>query len=105
VADTEFRKITVDYAIEFGRVLHASSADAPFSFLSGNGADPTEQSRSPFARYKGEAENELVAAGFSHVYIFRPPYIYPVEVEMQVTQAQNGLRSERFVLRRVRWRT
>jgi uncharacterized protein YbjT (DUF2867 family) len=33
----------------------------------------------PFARYKGEAENALLAAGFPRVYIFRPAYIYPVE--------------------------
>ena len=33
----------------------------------------------PYARYKGEAENELIAAGFPSVYIFRPAYIYPVE--------------------------
>jgi uncharacterized protein YbjT (DUF2867 family) len=32
-----------------------------------------------FARYKGEAENALLAAGFPHLYIFRPAYIYPVE--------------------------
>jgi uncharacterized protein YbjT (DUF2867 family) len=32
-----------------------------------------------FARYKGEAEKALLAAGFPGVYIFRPAYIYPVE--------------------------
>jgi uncharacterized protein YbjT (DUF2867 family) len=32
-----------------------------------------------FARYKGEAENALLASGFPHLYIFRPAYIYPVE--------------------------
>jgi uncharacterized protein YbjT (DUF2867 family) len=32
-----------------------------------------------FARYKGEAENAVLAAGFPHVYLFRPTYIYPVE--------------------------
>jgi uncharacterized protein YbjT (DUF2867 family) len=32
-----------------------------------------------FARYKGEAENAVLAAGFPHVYLFRPAYIYPVE--------------------------
>jgi len=31
-----------------------------------------------FARYKGEAENALLARGFAGVYIFRPAYIYPV---------------------------
>ena len=79
VSDAEFRKITVDYTIEFARVFRGSSPQASFSFLSGNGADTTGQSRMPFARYKGEAENALLAAGFPHVYIFRPAYIYPVE--------------------------
>ena len=79
VSDAELRKITVDYTVEFARVLHGSSPGADFSFLSGNGADPTGRSRMPFARYKGEAENALLAAGFPHVYLFRPAYIYPVE--------------------------
>ena len=79
VPDAELRTITVDYTIEFARVLRLSSPDAAFSFLSGNGADPNRRSRIPFARYKGEAENALLAAGFPHVYIFRPAYIYPVE--------------------------
>ena len=79
VSDAELRKISVDYTIEFARVLHISSPDAAFSFLSGSGADPTGRSRMAFARYKGEAENALLAAGFPRVYIFRPAYIYPVE--------------------------
>jgi uncharacterized protein YbjT (DUF2867 family) len=79
VTDAELRTITVDYTVEFARVLRGSSPDAAFSFLSGNGADPTGRSRMPFARYKGEAEKALLGAGFSRVYIFRPAYIYPVE--------------------------
>jgi uncharacterized protein YbjT (DUF2867 family) len=79
VSDAELRTTTVDYTIEFARVLRGSSPGAAFSFLSGNGADPTGRSRIPFARYKGEAENALLAAGFPHVYLFRPAYIYPVE--------------------------
>ena len=79
VTDAELRTITVDYTIEFARVLYSSSPNAAFSFLSGGGADPTGRSRMPFARYKGEAEKALLAAGFSSVYLFRPAYIYPVE--------------------------
>jgi len=79
VSDTELRRITVDYTIEFARVLHGTSPNAAFSFLSGNGADPMGRSRIAFARYKGEAENALLTAGFPQVYIFRPAYIYPVE--------------------------
>ena len=77
VSDAELRTITVDYTIEFARVLHGSSPDVAFSFLSGNGADQTERSRIPYARYKGEAEKALLAAGFPRVYLFRPAYIYP----------------------------
>ena len=79
VSDAELRKVTVDCTVEFARVLHGSSPDAGFSFLSGNGADQTGQSRIAFARYKGEAEKALLGEGFSHVYVFRPAYIYPVE--------------------------
>jgi uncharacterized protein YbjT (DUF2867 family) len=79
VPDAEFHTITVDYPVEFARVLRRSSPSASFSFLSGKGADSTGRSRIPFARYKGEAENALLAAGFPHLYIFRPAYIYPVE--------------------------
>jgi uncharacterized protein YbjT (DUF2867 family) len=79
VPDAVLRKITVDYTVEFARVLRRSSSNAVFSFLSGSGADPTGQSRMAFARYKGQAEKALLAAGFPCVYIFRPAYIYPVE--------------------------
>jgi uncharacterized protein YbjT (DUF2867 family) len=79
VPDAVLRQITVDYTVEFTGVLRRSSPDAAFSFLSGSGADPTGQSRMAFARYKGEAEKALLAAGFPWVYIFRPAYIYPVE--------------------------
>ena len=79
VPDTELRKITVDYTVEFARVLYGNSPNAAFSFLSGNGADPTGRSRMAFARYKGEAEKALLGDGFPRVYIFRPAYIYPVE--------------------------
>jgi uncharacterized protein YbjT (DUF2867 family) len=79
VSDAELRRITVDYTIEFARVLRGGSPHAAFSFLSGSGADPTGRSRIAFARYKGEGENALLAAGFPSVYLFRPAYIYPVE--------------------------
>ena len=79
VSDEQLRAITADYTIEFARVFRNSSPDAAFSFLSGSGADPTGRSRLTFARYKGQAEKALLAAGFPRVYLFRPAYIYPVE--------------------------
>ena len=93
VPDTELRKVTADYTIEFARVLRISSPAAAFSFLSGSGADPTGQSRLAFARYKGEAEKALPAAGFPRVYIFRPAYIYPVEPRKEPNFAYRLLRA------------
>lgn len=93
VPDAELRKITTDYTVEFARVLRASSPDAAFSFLSGSGADPTGRSRMAFARYKGEAEKLLLAAGFPQVYIFRPAYIYPVEARKEPNFSYRLLRA------------
>jgi uncharacterized protein YbjT (DUF2867 family) len=93
VSDAELRKTTVDYTIEFARVLHRSSPETAFSFLSGSGADPTGRSGMAFARYKGEAENALLAAGFPRVLIFRPAYIYPVEPRREPNLSYRLLRS------------
>lgn len=92
VADAQLRKVTVDYTVEFARVLQGSSPAAAFSFLSGNGADPTGRSRMAFARYKGEAEQAVLAAGFPRVYIFRPAYIYPVEPRTEPNLSYRVLR-------------
>jgi uncharacterized protein YbjT (DUF2867 family) len=78
VPDAELRKITVDYTVAFAQVFHDRNPTAGFSFLSGSGADPTGRSRLSFARYKGQAETALSAVKFSHLFIFRPAYIYPV---------------------------
>jgi uncharacterized protein YbjT (DUF2867 family) len=93
VSDAELRKVTVDYTVEFARVLRRSSPDAAFSFLSGSGADPTGRSRMAFARYKGEAEKALLAAGFPRLYIFRPAYIYPVGPRKEPTFSYRLLRA------------
>jgi uncharacterized protein YbjT (DUF2867 family) len=93
VSDAELRKVTVDYTISFTRVLRAASPAAAFSFLSGSGADPTGRSRLAFARYKGEAEQTLLSAGFAHLYILRPAYIYPVEPRQEPNFGYRVLRA------------
>ena len=93
VPDEELRRITVDYTVEFARVLRTSSPTGALAFLSGSGADPTGRSRLAFARYKGEAEKTLSAAGFPHVYIFRPAYIYPVQPRREPNLSYRLLRA------------
>ena len=46
-----------------------------------------------FARYKGEAEKALLAAGFPSVYIFRPAYIYPVQPRQEPNLSYRVLRA------------
>lgn len=79
VSDTEFKKITVDYAVNFAKLLHKTSPNATFCLLSGAGADRTEKSKMAFAKYKGMAENQIARLGFESCHFFRPGYIYPVE--------------------------
>ena len=93
VSDAALRTITVDYAVEFARVLRSNSPNAALSFLSGSGGDPSRRSRLALARYKGEAENALHAAGFSRLYIFRPAYIYPVEPRQEPNVSYRLLRA------------
>ncbi len=93
VSDEQLRVITADYTIEFARVFRGSSPNATFSFLSGSGADPTGRSRLAFARYKGQAEKALLAAGFPRVFIFRPAYIYPVEPRREPNLSYRLLRA------------
>lgn len=43
--------------------------------------------------YKGLAETALLAAGFWHVYLFRPAYIYPVQPRKEPTFSYRLLRA------------
>lgn len=76
VSTEELKVITVDYAVRFGRQLAAMSPGATLCLLSGAGADRTEKSSTPFARFKGMAENQLAALPL-RFYALRPGYIYP----------------------------
>jgi uncharacterized protein YbjT (DUF2867 family) len=99
VSDQELRRVTVDYTVELARVLREQSPEAAISFLSGGGADPTGRSRIPYARYKGMAENALLAAGFPRVYIFRPAYIYPIQPRQEPNFGYRVLRAIYPVMR------
>lgn len=78
VPDELFKKVTVDYAVEFAKALEKQSPQATICLLSGAGADRTEKSKTSFARYKGMAENQISKLNLKF-YSFRPAYIYPVE--------------------------
>lgn len=75
--DDLFKKITVNYAVEFARTLDKNSPKATLCLLSGAGADRTQKSKTSFALYKGMAENQIAKLNLKF-YSFRPAFIYPV---------------------------
>lgn len=78
VPDPMFKRITVNYAVEFATALKLGSPKSTLCMLSGMGADRTEKSRTAFAKYKGMAENQISILNIKF-HSIRPGYIYPVE--------------------------
>lgn len=99
--DEAFRRITVDVPAAFFGVLGQHSPGAAVCFLSGQGADTKESSRLAFARYKGIAENALLAHGFAHTHIFRPGYIYPTTPRTEPSLSYRLFRGLYPLLRRI----
>jgi uncharacterized protein YbjT (DUF2867 family) len=77
--DDQFKDVTVDIPVQLGSQLLKANPKAGFILLSGQGADTKETSRAAFAKYKGMAENQLIALGLGRFHSVRPSYIYPDE--------------------------
>jgi uncharacterized protein YbjT (DUF2867 family) len=80
VTEEEYKVITLDYTIEAAKTLWKANPLVAFVFLSGRGADSTEQSRTTFARIKGKTENALKQLGMQRLFIVRPGGIKPVRL-------------------------
>ncbi len=73
-----YTRITYDLTMDAARVLHARNPGMRFCFVSGTGADASEEGRIMWARVKGRAENDLQRVGFREVIVFRPAFIRPM---------------------------
>jgi uncharacterized protein YbjT (DUF2867 family) len=78
LGEAEYRRITVDYTVAAAEALLKASPRVRMCFVSGTGADSSEQSRTMWARVKGRAENALLALPFDEVTIFRPGIVRPL---------------------------
>ena len=74
----QYQVITHDYAVAAAKAMFHVNPGIIFMFLSGDGADPTEKSRTLFARVKGKTENSLLNVHFENFYIARPAAIRPI---------------------------
>ena len=78
VSKEQYSIITHDYTISAAKAALKANPSISFVFVSGDGADSTEMSRTIFARVKGKTENSLKQLPFKHLYIARPGGIKPV---------------------------
>jgi uncharacterized protein YbjT (DUF2867 family) len=91
MSEENYRHITYDITLSVARTLSRSNPGMTFIYVSGFGADSTEQSRTMWARVRGQTENELLRLPFRAAYIFRPAAILP----------RNGITSKTILTRLV----
>lgn len=78
MSETEYERVTYDLALAAGEALSRAHPQMTFIYVSGAGADSTEQGRTMWARVKGRTENALLRLPLE-VYMFRPGLIQPLD--------------------------
>ena len=78
MSEADYRRVTYDIALAAARTLVKLNPGMTFIFVSGAGADSSEQGRVMWARVKGATENALLGLPFKGVYVFRPAAIQPL---------------------------
>lgn len=71
-----YTRITYDLTMSVAHAVEAANPAATFVYVSGQGADSTEQGRVMWARVRGRTENALLATSLN-AYVLRPGYIQP----------------------------
>lgn len=79
MSEERYTELTHDLTLAAAKTLVRLNPDMTFCYISGAGADSTEQGRSMWARVRGRTENDLIQLGFKASYIFRPGYIQPMK--------------------------
>lgn len=77
VSRAEYEKITFHFTTAIAKACITHHPEIKFVFVSGDGADRTEKSRTLFRRLKGKAENALFQSGLSNLVIARPDAVRP----------------------------
>jgi nucleoside-diphosphate-sugar epimerase len=77
VSKKQYEIITYDYLNACAQFCMQVNPSIRFVFVSGDGADRTEKSRTLFKRLKGKAENSLLQSGLKNSVIARPDAVRP----------------------------
>ena len=66
-------------SLALASVLYNLNTEMTFTYVSGQGTDSTESSRTMWARVKGKTENVVLKLGFKQAFAFRPGMIIPMK--------------------------
>lgn len=89
MSEADYSRFTYDMTLAAAQALVDRSPQATFVYVSGAGADSSEQGRTMWARVRGRTENALQRLPFKAVYAIRPGVIQPL----------HGIRSKTGVYR------
>ena len=78
LTEQEYRRLTYGITLGVAQTLAKANPGMTFIYVSGMGADSSEQGRVMWARVRGETENALRKLPFKAVYVFRPGFIQPL---------------------------
>lgn len=79
MGEKAYTHLTYDMTLAAAEALARRSPRMVFVYVSGAGADSTEQSKTMWERVRGKTENALLKLPFRGVYIFRPGMIEPLD--------------------------
>jgi nucleoside-diphosphate-sugar epimerase len=103
VKEAEYIKITHDYTLAAAQAMAQVNGDMRFVFVSGTGADPSEQSRILFGRIKGKTENDLVKdSNLKDIYTVRPAAVLSAHMPASKVWYERALMPAMHVLKIVK---
>lgn len=76
--ESDYSRVTYDITIAAAKCLSRLNPQMTFVYISGDGADSSETSKTMWKRVRGKTENALFRLPFKAVYIFRPGVIQPL---------------------------
>lgn len=78
MTEEDYRKVTYGLTMAAAETLVRLNPGMTFVYVTGAGADSSEQGRVMWARVKGATENALLKMPFKGAYMFRPAVIQPL---------------------------
>jgi uncharacterized protein YbjT (DUF2867 family) len=91
MSEADYTRVTYGITIAAAETLCRLNPAMTFVFVSGAGADSSEQGRLMWARVKGKTENAIIRLPFKSSYVFRPGVVQPVHGERSRTAAYRVL--------------